>query len=352
MYIEQTDFVQFVTVKKGLTGGSIKTCRTRLKVFLDWLKDREITPEIIESFIFSRKNLGLQNSSLNSYIFMLRYLTDYCKDRKLVADFGELKSFKKHKKPIVVLTDEEIDQLINVPMRYLPGHTWMPKASAHTCFVYSTIIMFIANTGCRLSEATSLKIEDLDLFAQRATLKETKNQEYRFVYFTDPLTGRLRDLVSGRKPQDFVFTNIRGHPLKSQNVEHDLTKRATFAGITKRVYPHLLRHSYATAEYKATRDIAMTATLLGHKDIKTTYDTYVHLADDVIRQAAYKHPRIRHKAPVLERLESLKQDIDAHDVDQESRFSEEFKKKLRQLLHEEEMRLRFEDKWFNDFLIT
>ena len=78
--------------------------------------------------------------------------------------------------------------------------------------------------------------------------------------------------------------------MHSGDFGNNLKQRAIKAGITKHVNPHLLRHTYATIYYNYTHDIAMVATILGHKDIQTTYDTYVHLDTEGIQRATNRTP--------------------------------------------------------------
>jgi integrase/recombinase XerD len=106
--------------------------------------------------------------------------------------------------------------------------------------------MFLAYTGCRYGEAAELRIKRLDISAGKAIFIQTKTNENRSVYFTEPLKTRLKDLVKGRSPEDYVFRNSIENKIHVNDYSEDLKKRAVKASIVKRVFPHNFRHSYIT----------------------------------------------------------------------------------------------------------
>lgn len=143
--------------------------------------------------------------------------------------------------------------------------------------------MFIAFTGCRFNEATSLTIDKFDLTLGRAIFTETKNKRSREVFISEPLISRLKTLTCERSKAEFVFLSTTGKQIIPQAFERELKIRAKLAGIMKRVYPHLFRHSFATQLLMSGVDITVVASILGHVDIQTTYGNYVHLADKTRR---------------------------------------------------------------------
>ncbi|KKR76618.1 MAG: Integrase family protein [Candidatus Levybacteria bacterium GW2011_GWA2_40_8] len=156
-----------------------------------------------------------------------------------------------------------------------------------------TLISFLAFTGCRFSEARDLKIKHLDLSAGRAILVETKTNENRSVFFAEDLANSLSKLTKGRDSEDIIFKNSVGKRVYESDFSAQLKKRAVQAGITKRVYPHLFRHSFATQLLMSGVDVAIVSKILGHKDVRTTVDNYLHLADETLKEATFMHPLIR-----------------------------------------------------------
>lgn len=289
MQIDKKDFYSFLTTKEGLADNSVKNCIKTLAHINKWFVDKELSKKNIEEFIlYLKTERGLKSNTLNSYLFVLRHLVSYCKDRGLPYDFLDgFKSFKKTKSDIIVLTPEEIEKIINTS---LPFGKLAGKDCSFLDFRYRTLIRFLALTGCRFAEAANLTIKHLDLAAERAILVETKTNENRSVYFSEPLTSELKKLVEGFKEDDLVFRNSKESKINSTDVSNDLKKRARKAGIIKRVYPHLFRHSFATQLLIEGIDVSIVSKILGHKDIRTTVENYLHLADETLKDATYMHP--------------------------------------------------------------
>jgi len=318
MQIDENDFLSFITIKKNLSFQSVRHCRIRLRVIKRWLDGRELTKQLVEEFFMELKNKGQRNNSLNTYFFVFRQLADYFKDRGHEKGFLEgFTSFKKEKPDIVIFTIEEIEKLINTSLSY--GKQWGIDCS-FLDFRYRTLTMFIAYTGCRFSEATNLKIKNLDLSAGKATFIQTKTNENRTVYVIEPLITQLNQLTVERKSDDFVFINSRKSQVNAQDYSSDLKRRAMTAGITKRTFPHNLRHSYITHMLEAGVPITEVATLVGHKDIQTTYSTYMHLADQTLRKASMRNPLLVRNVNPTEILRSMKEEIEKFHLEKDSRF--------------------------------
>lgn len=321
MQIDETDFRNFLTIKEGLDASSVRHCMSRVGLFNQWLQSVGglLSQSSIEKFFIGLKDRGLKNSSLNTYRFMFRHLVSYCKDRGLPSDFFDgFKSFKKTKPDIVIFTQEEIEKILNTQLTY-------GKQYGRDCsfldFRYRILTMFLAFTGCRYSEATELQIRHLDISAGRATFINTKTNDNRSVYIAEPLVSDLRTLTEGFKPTDRVFRNTHERQIQVTDYSQDLKRRAIAAGVKKRTFPHNFRHSYITHMLEVGVPITEVATLVGHKDIQTTYDTYMHLADKTLQRAAMRHPMVRKNINPKEIIKSVKETIENLHLDNDSRFN-------------------------------
>lgn len=94
-------------------------------------------------------------------------------------------------------------------------------------------------------------------------------------------------LVGGR-PSQFVFVRAGGKPLSRQSIWKLVRRRARAAGVTTRVSPHTLRHTFATHLLTGGADLRVVQTLLGHADIGTT-QIYTHVAPARLRAVHRKH---------------------------------------------------------------
>lgn len=318
MTIDEKDFISFITIKQNLASESIRHCLIRFRVLKKWFGDRELTKENVEKFFLEYKEMGRKNNSLNTYYFVFRQLRDYCKDRELPADFLDgFKSFKKTKADIIIFTLEEIEKILNTELEYGKQYG---KDCSFLDYRYRTLTMFLAYTGCRYGEAASLQVKRLDLSAGRATFIETKTNENRTVFFAEPLKSKLKELVEGRSPNDYVFRNSKEKQVHVQDYSEDLKKRAVTAGVTKRTFPHNFRHSYITHLLEAGVPITEVASLVGHKDIQTTYSTYMHLADKTLQRAAMRHPSVRRNVPPKETMKAIKEMLESLHLDDDPRF--------------------------------
>ncbi|MEK7581113.1 MAG: site-specific integrase [Patescibacteria group bacterium] len=320
MHIPEEDFKSYITIKLSLAPNSVRHDMSRLRLINQWFSNKELTKENIEKYFYERKQDGLVNNSLNTYHTVFRHIQGYCKDRGLQADFYEgFKSFKKTKPHIVIFTTEEIEKLLSIKLSY--GH-FRGKDVSFLDFRYNTLTRFLAETGCRFGEAATLKIKYLDLGSGKATFVDTKTNENRTAFITGPLIAGIKQITDGCDPDDYVFRNAVEKPMRPQEYIPDLKKRATAAGILnlKKVHPHNFRHTYATMLLEAGVQITEVSKLLGHKDIQTTYDTYMHLADRTLQRAAMRLPLIRGSVAPVETIKTIKETLENFHLESDQRF--------------------------------
>ena len=201
MQINEKDFQSYITIKLGLSPLSVRHCLSRFGLITSWFHDKELTKENVETFfLYLKEEKHLKNNSLNTYSFAFRHLVSYCKDRGMPYGFFDgFKSFKKTKPDIIIFTQEEIEKILTTNLTYGKFHG---KDCDYLNFRYQTMTMFLAYTGCRYSEAAELTVKHVDISAGRATFVNTKTNENRTAYFTEPLKSNLRQLIDGRKPDD------------------------------------------------------------------------------------------------------------------------------------------------------
>jgi integrase/recombinase XerD len=152
-------------------------------------------------------------------------------------------------------------------------------------------------SGLRVSEATGLDIPDVDLSA--ATVRPFgKGSKERVVPLHDAALAALKNYLASPRPAlargsstDAFFLDTRGHRLTRQGVWLRLRRAATRAGISARLTPHTLRHSFATHLLHGGASLRHVQELLGHASIATT-QVYTHLTSEHVRKEYDKaHPR-------------------------------------------------------------
>jgi site-specific recombinase XerD len=144
----------------------------------------------------------------------------------------------------------------------------------------------MVSTGIRVGELCRLRIDDLSPDAASIRV-HGKGSRDRIVYITDAaLRARLRTMIEKRRESDALcgslFLNRNGLPMKPQSIRSRLRRHAVDVGLSRRVTPHMLRHTAATLLIETGVDIRIVQRLLGHSSIATT-EIYTHVSDEALR---------------------------------------------------------------------
>ena len=145
-----------------------------------------------------------------------------------------------------------------------------------------TMIMVLYSTGMRTAEMRNLQVKDIDSKSMLIHIQHGKGGRDRYVPLSSKLLETLREYWRWMKPKTWLFPgtvhNWRADKPLTPKVVWDACKSAAKqAGIEKRVYAHLLRHSYATHLLEAGADLRTIQLLLGHVKLEHTV-IYLHLS--------------------------------------------------------------------------
>jgi integrase/recombinase XerD len=222
-----------------------------------------------------------RRSALRGFHAMLARQTDP------VADpLTDLPPARRERKLPHALTIDDLERLLAQPA----GET--PRARRDRA-----LLELAYASGLRVSELTGLTRSRLDL-SQRAVTVQGKGGKERTVPFGRAAARALRDylehgrpLLAPRARHDVVFVNARGGALSRMGFWKILHGHARTAGITARVHPHVLRHSFATHLLQGGADLRVVQELLGHASVSTTA-IYTHLDRAYLREVHKTfHPR-------------------------------------------------------------
>ena len=143
----------------------------------------------------------------------------------------------------------------------------------------NAIVEVLYSTGLRVSELTSLRINDL-FFGEGYVRVVGKGDKQRLVPVGSAARDKIQLYMEFRRPKHrteaTLFLNNRGEPLTRVMVFNIIRNAAALAGIAKQISPHTLRHSYATHMLEGGANIRQVQELLGHESIATT-EVYTHL---------------------------------------------------------------------------
>lgn len=134
------------------------------------------------------------------------------------------------------------------------------------------------SAGLRISELLALKPDDINVSRSLIRVRQGKGRKDRFTLLSKPLIKKLTEYRELYKPKVWLFERMPGEQFTESIVSKRLKAAAQDAGITKRIYPHLLRHSFATHLIEQGTDLKIVKELMGHNSIRTT-EIYVHIAD-------------------------------------------------------------------------
>ncbi|MDQ1679312.1 MAG: integrase/recombinase XerD [Frankiaceae bacterium] len=160
------------------------------------------------------------------------------------------------------------------------------------------LLEFLYATGARISEAVGAAVDDVDLAAGAVRLAGKGGKE-RVVPMGRPARDAVRAYVVSSRPElassgrgtPVLFLNARGGPLSRQSAWAVLRQAADKAGLTGRISPHTLRHSFATHLLDGGADVRVVQELLGHASVTTT-QIYTLVTVDRLREVyASAHPR-------------------------------------------------------------
>jgi integrase/recombinase XerD len=183
--------------------------------------------------------------------------------------FEKLPCARAPKKLPTVLSPDEVRRLLDVVAHH-------PKNKA--------LLITLYGAGLRISEALGLKPADIDSQRMFIHVRSGKGNKDRMVKLSPHLLAVLRDYWRACHPGVWLFPQARDRqrPMDEGTAHRIVARSARRAGITRRVSPHTLRHSYATHLLEAGTDLRSIQMLLGHSNLKTTA-RYTHVSDAHLR---------------------------------------------------------------------
>jgi integrase/recombinase XerD len=312
-YISQ-DLVEHLSTRQRLGRRTITTRVSRIRCFLRWLETNPapLDARTVERFLFYLQDeRHLSGTTRNTYLVALQSYDSYLKDRghteRLVEGFER---FHEEDPNIIPLTGPEI-QLIK---RYCLSTT-SKSLTTQSCL---DVTVFLIDTGARWEDAQAIKPADVDLVGQELSYVQAKTGRRRSVHLEDSLLAVLQRRVADKSSGRFVFYNTTGNMLHYPDYHDFLRDLAQRLGITKRVSPHVLRHSYAQNFYDEVRDILLTKDLIGHSSLNSTM-RYVRNSKARLREAQMIHPHVSSNVPAR-RVKAAKQLLEAMKLDVDPQF--------------------------------
>ncbi|MEY2702404.1 MAG: hypothetical protein RLY43_1037 [Bacteroidota bacterium] len=286
------EFLEYVEIEKGRSLKTVENYDRYLTRFFDKAEiknPKDITEQNIREFrLWLNRQPGVRDTmkrrTQNYYLIALRSFLKYLAKRGITALAPEkIELAKAESRELDLMSAEELSRLLNAP-----------DTSEVKGLRDKAILELFFSTGLRVSELVSLKRE-LDLTKDEFSIRG-KGDKVRVVFISDEARKAVKSYLDKRDDMDdALFVQVPNKSgknvlakkdsmrLSARSIERIVKHYATKAGISRKVTPHVIRHSFATDLLSNGADLRSVQALLGHANITTT-QVYTHVTDKHLRE--------------------------------------------------------------------
>lgn len=291
-------FLEYLEIERGRSIKTVENYDRYLERFFAFAKVKkpgELTEEQVREFrLYLNRQAGtkvggrmepMKRRTQNYYLIALRAFLKFLRKRGIESLSPErIELAKVPERSLDLISPTELKRLLATPdTKTIEGKR--DKA----------ILELFFSTGLRISELCGLSIDDVDLTRDEFSVRG-KGDKVRVVFLSDNAKKAVKEYLASRKDLDealFIRYGRKandGGPLRLQPraVQRLLKFYAAQAGITRKVTPHVLRHSFATDLLSNGADLRSVQALLGHANIGTT-QVYTHVTDKHLRDVHKKY---------------------------------------------------------------
>ena len=295
------EFLEYLEIERGRAVKTVENYDRYLMRFFDYSKvkhPKDITEVKVREFRLwlnrqvTHEGTTLKRRTQNYYLIAIRAYLKFLRKRKVTSLSPELIELAKvPQRDLDLITRAELNRLLGAPMK---AHKELEEGDDKLRALRDdAMLQLLFSTGLRVSELVSLD-SDIDLSKDEMSIRG-KGDKVRVVFFSTDAKKSVQRYLDARKDFDgALFINMGRNAnernelrLTSRSVERVVKHYATLAGITKKVTPHGLRHSFATDLLQNGADIRSVQALLGHANIATT-QVYTHVTDKHLRDIHHK----------------------------------------------------------------
>jgi len=284
------EFLEYLEIERGYSLKTVENYERYLNRFFEFDKIKnlkDISEEIIRKFRLYLNRQDLKKNTQNYYMIALRAFLRYLVKRNvkvLSPDRIELAKIKERNLDLI-----SMDELI----RLLAA----PDSNDLKSLRDKAILELLFSTGLRVSELTSLN-RDIDLKKDEFSIRG-KGEKIRLVFLSNLAKESIKKYLDKRPDmEEALFVKLirdqsedKDSRLTPRSVERIVKHYAIKAGISRKVTPHIIRHSFATDLLQNGADIRSVQIMLGHANISTT-QIYTHITD---RQLKNVHKTFHNK---------------------------------------------------------
>jgi integrase/recombinase XerD len=286
-------YLAHLRVERGLSPATLESYARDLREYLDWLAAKgllqlaQVTEPKVLEHLGALQRRGLSRASQARHLAAMRGLHKFASAEGIAPlDPSEGVGAMRGTRPLPnFLSVDEIDRLLN-----------QPDASTAPGARDRAMLEVLYASGLRVSELVALPLGAIDQGTGVVRVRGKGGKE-RIVpvgeraqnSLSTYLSGPRQKLLGARRCPD-LFVTPRGAGMTRQGFWKLIGRYARAAGIAQRVYPHSLRHSFATHLLERGADLRAVQAMLGHADIATT-QIYTHVDRERLKAVIAKHPR-------------------------------------------------------------
>jgi integrase/recombinase XerD len=280
-------FIDYLTIERGLSPNTLQAYRRDLCQFRNWLKKDflQVDSALIGNYLATLRKKGDKFPTLNRKLSAVRmfYKFLYTEGKINHNPVEGISSPRRGRKIPSFLSEREVEALLEAPP---VDEQYGSRDRA--------ILEVIYGAGLRISELINLNLTDLNLKGGWVKVLGKGSKE-RIVPLGREACQWVRIYLRKRGIENTnklpLFCNRYGKRLSRQSCWKIIKKYSQKAGITKKISPHTLRHSFATHLLSRDADLRFVQELLGHTNISTT-QIYTHITQERLKKVYKKyHPR-------------------------------------------------------------
>ena len=285
------DFFKYLSVERNASPRTLKAYRQALDAFRahnqkPW---KECSTDDFRDYLFAIMKRGQARSYVRLQFSALRAFYKFLTDRKKlrVDPLRQLQLPKVEKKLPLVLTRQQIDELLTAPLKIEKERAapeWMP-------FRDVAVMELFYSSGLRLSELAALDVDHVDLYTESVRVFG-KGRKERVCPIGAPALDAIQKYRSAANVHSgALFINKSRKRISPRSIWLILKRYLRYTSIPISISPHKLRHSFATHLLDRGADLRSVQALLGHASLSTT-QIYTHVTVERLKKAySDAHPR-------------------------------------------------------------
>ena len=288
----KTQFLEYLEIEKGRGVKTMENYDRYLTRYLGFSKvtsPAKLSEASVREFRLHLNRQGIKLKTQNYYLIALRAFLKFLRKREIESLNPErIELAKVGQRDLDLITQDELNRLMRAPT----GGSVMALRD-------KAMLELFFSTGLRVSELCGLN-RDLDLSRDEFSVRG-KGEKVRVVFLSPSAKQAIKEYEKKRGDvDDALFVQLSrnaagaGGRLTPRSVERIIKRYAIKAGITRKVTPHIIRHSFATDLLESGADIRSVQALLGHANIATT-QVYTHVTDKHLREVHKKFHGQRRK---------------------------------------------------------